>query len=62
MKRCLAKVSPQDAQSACEGKERYESPFLAHKVGARRNQRGIAISIYRCPHCGGFHQGNRERR
>lgn len=62
MKRCLAKVSPQDAKAACEGKARYESPSLAHKVGARRNQNGFKVSIYRCSHCNGFHQGNRELR
>lgn len=52
-------------QAGCAGKKRFRSPALAHRVqvragkaARRRGERPRAA--YRCPHCGGWHLGNRQ--
>ena len=56
----------------CDGKVRHESAnaarahvasMLKHGTEARRRGRGgTKISVYRCPHCKGWHVGARRRR
>lgn len=40
--------------SQCTGKVRFDSPVIAHRAHRRR---GKGRSVYRCPHCGGWHFG-----
>ena len=51
-----------DKARACEGKESYQSPALAHRVVKRRRSRGLVLEVYRCEHCGGYHQGRNGQR
>lgn len=51
------KGSPPSAQ--CQGKEKYETPELAHAVLRRRLKRQPGISKYRCPYCGMWHIGRK---
>lgn len=39
--------------SACEGKERFDSPVLARRAAKRKRGR----EHYRCKECGGWHVG-----
>jgi hypothetical protein len=57
-------VRPRDTmrQAGCEGKGRFASPTLAHKVLKRAGRsRGhtnrVVAVVYRCSYCGGWHIG-----
>lgn len=51
--------------TSCEGKERFTSAHLAHRIAARRNKNRAAKddrferqSVYRCGYCGHWHLGH----
>ena len=44
-------------QTQCDGKERFGSANLAHRVAKRRTERERPSSVYRCNVCGGWHIG-----
>lgn len=51
--------------TSCEGKERFDSPVIAHRVQQRmrkrdRQNRGLVAETYRCKLCGGWHIGQRD--
>lgn len=48
----------------CAGKEKYETPALAHAVARRRNRRSrdTRVNPYRCQYCGHYHMGTGRRR
>lgn len=54
--------------ASCSGKERYQTPQMAHRVARRRNSskgwRGMLerhLAPYRCKSCGHFHIGGQTR-
>ena len=50
------------AAAACEGKEAFTSPGLAHTVKARRQRGGKPSGVYRCACCNHWHIGTPERK
>lgn len=50
---------PAPACATCEGKERFETPQMAHSVLEARKATRSGREAYRCPHCGYFHLGRR---
>lgn len=50
----------QVVEAACDGKERFESAALAHRISGRRKDR--RWNIYRCRFCGFYHAGAALRR
>jgi hypothetical protein len=44
----------------CIGTKRYETAGAAafDAAALRRKQRRSDIDVYRCPHCGGIHEGH----
>jgi hypothetical protein len=42
--------------AACEGKERFATAQLAHRIARRRQARKPGV-MYRCKYCGGWHIG-----
>lgn len=49
------RLEPQAAQ--CQGKKPYASWQMAH----RQQSHSHRLDIYRCPHCGQFHLGNKPK-
>lgn len=47
--------------ASCDGKERYPTAVLAHRVIKRRHRKDAQLSAYRCQHCGSFHIGTQRR-
>lgn len=48
--------------SACEGKARFASATIAHKVAKRRSERDKRGEAYHCEFCGGYHIGARSHK
>lgn len=52
----------EEAQAAvCAGKDAFHSPAAAHLVAANHRRRGKKVEVYRCPACGQWHIGRRDK-
>ena len=43
--------------AACDGKERFASPQLAHRSLKHVKASGQKLRVYQCPRCGYWHYG-----